>query len=266
MLALRHLITQKRTVKEQQGIHTKMIVSQRCLMGFSCKYICHGYPLLRLKTQGILKQHEQSRNNHKLIHGVLTDKQNDFQQLSSQALSETGAILQQVKENEIYQFMEMVRSANRIACYGVGREGLCMKALAMRLFRMGLKCSVVGEMTATHIGSGDLLLVSAGPGYFSTVEALANTAKAAGAQVVLFTSKQGLKSDYADLQVVVPAKTMQSQKNVKVDVKDVSNSVLPMGSAYELALWITFDIFCLMLQKELNLNLQDMSSRHTNME
>lgn len=40
--------------------------------------------------------------------------------------------------------------------------------------------SVVGEMTAAALGPGDLLLVSAGPGHFSTVAALAGEARSAG--------------------------------------------------------------------------------------
>ena len=62
--------------------------------------------------------------------------------------------------------------AGRIACYGVGREGLMMKALAMRLYHLGLDAHVVGDMTAPPLGIGDVLMVSAGPGDFATVAAL----------------------------------------------------------------------------------------------
>jgi D-arabinose 5-phosphate isomerase GutQ len=55
-----------------------------------------------------------------------------------------------------------------------------MKGLAMRLFHMGMNAFVVGEMTATALGRGDLLLTSAGPGYFSTVTSLSGEAQRAG--------------------------------------------------------------------------------------
>lgn len=49
----------------------------------------------------------------------------------------------------------------------------------------------MGEMTCPPVGSGDLLLLSAGPGYFSTVAALAGEAREAGARVVVFTAQVG---------------------------------------------------------------------------
>ena len=61
---------------------------------------------------------------------------------------------------------EALAQAGRIACYGVGREGLMMKALAMRLYHLGLDAHVVGDMTTPPLGPGDLLMVSAGPGDF----------------------------------------------------------------------------------------------------
>jgi hypothetical protein len=45
---------------------------------------------------------------------------------------------------------------------------------------IGWQVSVVGEMTAAAIGHGDVLLLSAGPGYFSTAAALAKEAQRAG--------------------------------------------------------------------------------------
>lgn len=44
-----------------------------------------------------------------------------------------------------------------------------MRALAMRLFHLGLSASVVGDMSAPAVGPGDLLIASAGPGQFNMV-------------------------------------------------------------------------------------------------
>lgn len=52
-----------------------------------------------------------------------------------------------------------------------------MKSLSMRLYHLGFDASVVGDMNCPPIGPGDVLLLSAGPGYFSTVSALAEIAK-----------------------------------------------------------------------------------------
>jgi len=54
-----------------------------------------------------------------------------------------------------------------------------MRALAMRLFHLGLDVHVVGEMTTPPVVGGDLLLVSAGPGHFASIAALCEAARAA---------------------------------------------------------------------------------------
>ncbi|CAI5462204.1 unnamed protein product [Closterium sp. Yama58-4] len=77
----------------------------------------------------------------------------------------------------------------KITLYGVGREGLMMRALAMRLYHLGLQATVVGDMSCPPIGPGDLLLVSAGPGRFSTVEALLGEARSAGARTAVITAQ-----------------------------------------------------------------------------
>jgi hypothetical protein len=44
--------------------------------------------------------------------------------------------------------------AKRVVCYGVGREGLMMRALAMRLYHIGLDAHVVGDMSCPPVGPG----------------------------------------------------------------------------------------------------------------
>ncbi|CAD7704187.1 unnamed protein product [Ostreobium quekettii] len=126
---------------------------------------------------------------------------------------------------------------------------------------------VAGDMTAPRIGSGDLLLVSAGPGHFGTVEALAKVARMADARVACFTSRQGLDIPFADLTLQVPAQTMADSHD---DDQSPSSapvpSILPMGSSYEIGLWVALDCACILLQEKLRLSDDDMSVRHTNLE
>ena len=76
---------------------------------------------------------------------------------------------------------EVVRAKrNRIVLHGVGREGLMMRAFAMRLYHLGLDAHCLGDMTCPPVGPGDLFLASAGPGSFSSVDALITTARDAG--------------------------------------------------------------------------------------
>eukprot|EP01018_Ginkgo_biloba_P012520 Gb_08754 [translate_table: standard] len=153
-------------------------------------------------------------------------------------------------------------SGGRIVVHGVGREGLMMKGLAMRLFHLGLSSSCVGEMTAPSIGSGDLLIASAGPGGFSTVDAICRRAGESGAKVLLLTAQPaGSASQFAHAVAVVPAQTMADDQ-----VPHGSCSVLPMGSLYEGALFVLFEMVILRLTSALAQTAETMRSRHTNLE
>jgi 6-phospho-3-hexuloisomerase len=64
--------------------------------------------------------------------------------------------------------IDAIVAAERIVVFGCGREGLQMRGFAMRLFHLGGDVSVWGDMTTPAVRLGDLLIVSAGPGYLAT--------------------------------------------------------------------------------------------------
>src|SRR5438309_7992025 len=107
------------------------------------------------------------------------------------ALDEIRAVLEDGAAEQVGRLCDEVLKARRIACYGVGREGLMMRALCMRLMHLGLDAHMVGDMTTPALGEGDLLVVSAGPGSFSTVKALQGVARSAGARTVAVTAQPG---------------------------------------------------------------------------
>ena len=108
----------------------------------------------------------------------------DIQKMASQALQDVERVFSALAPDTGERMCAAILQARLIACYGVGREGLMMKALCMRLMHLGLDAHMVGDMTTPHLGAGDLLLVSAGPGQFSTVLALMGVARDAGARRV----------------------------------------------------------------------------------
>lgn len=154
-----------------------------------------------------------------------------------------------------------IARARRIACYGVGREGLMMRALAMRLYHMGLDAHVVGDMSCPPLGTGDLLVVSAGPGAFSTVMGLIGVAKAAEARVLCITATpEGPAPQAADLVLTIPAQTMADDQGA------AARSILPMGSLYEGAQYLAFELLVLALRDRLGVLPEAMRARHTNLE
>jgi len=182
------------------------------------------------------------------------------QSMAHQALSEIESVLNRLPDGTADRMCGEIQSARRIACYGVGREGLMMKALSMRLMHLGFDAHVVGDMTTPPLGKGDLLVASAGPGTFSTVLALLGVARAAGARTMIVTAQPtGAAPSSADVVIDLPAQTM-------ADDFGGSTSLLPMGSLYEAAQLIFFDLISIMLREKTGQSPDQMRARHTNLE
>ncbi len=184
----------------------------------------------------------------------------DIHAMSKQAFSELEAVFARMAPDTADRMCDAILAAKRIACYGVGREGLMMRALCMRLMHLGLDAHVVGDMTTPPIGEGDLLLVSAGPGQFSTVLALMGVAKEAGAKTLVVTAQpDGEAPRRADVVIHLPAQTMADDTGGSV-------SLLPMGSLYEAAQLLFFDFISIILRERTGQSPEDMRHRHTNLE
>lgn len=155
--------------------------------------------------------------------------------------------------------VQEIADARRIALFGVGREGLMMRALAMRLHHLGLRATPVGDMTAPALHQGDLLVASAGPHLFATVGALLGIARKAGARTLLFTAAESalLRSE-ADRVFRIPARTMADAAAGPMS--------LPMGSAYEGAQFLLFEYLVERIRQRLGVSEAAMRERHTNLE
>ena len=160
---------------------------------------------------------------------------------------------------ELAALVEALATARRIAAYGCGREGLMIRALTMRLYHLGLDIHMVGDMSCPPLGPGDLLLVSSGPGNLATVAALTLQARAAGASIACITAEpNGPDPKAADLVLTIPAQTMARDQT--------STAVLPMGSIFEGAQFLIFEILVLHLRDRLGETSASMRARHTNLE
>ena len=131
----------------------------------------------------------------------------------------------------------------------------------MRMHHLGIRVAMQGDMTTPPVGPDDLLIASAGPGELATVRALMQIARDAGAQVLFVTAEpQTPSAAMADLILEVPAQTMAR------DQGDSTKTVLPMGSVYEGALFLLFEIMVLRLRELTGATPEEMRARHTNLE
>ena len=180
--------------------------------------------------------------------------------MARQALSEIESVLDRLAADAADRMCDEILKARRIACYGVGREGLMMKALCMRLMHLGLDAHMVGDMTTPALGRGDLLIASAGPGTFSTVVALLGVTRDAGARRMVVTAQPGgAAPSMADVVIELPAQTMANDRGGPA-------SLLPMGSLYEAAQLVFFDLISILLREKTGQSPDQMRARHTNLE
>jgi len=180
--------------------------------------------------------------------------------LASGALRDLAGVFAAMPEDALDGLIEEIVKARRIVVFGLGREGLQMRGFAMRLFHMGRDVAVWGDMTAPPVGAGDLLFVSAGPGDLATARALVGIARGAGARTALVTAQpQGALANQVDVVTLIPAQTMANDQVGGL-------SVLPMGSLFETAQMIAFELAILKLRPRLNETAETMRARHTNLE
>ncbi len=180
--------------------------------------------------------------------------------LYQKALDELAGPLNRLDDAAVDQAVRTIAAARHVCVYAGGREGLQVRGFAMRLFHLGRSVSVVGDMTTPALGPGDLFLNVCGPGEISTAVALVGVAKAAGAKVLVVTAQpDGRVPKMADEVLVLPAQTM-------ADDQGPGASVLPMGSVFEGALFVMFEVMILKLKALLNVSPEAMRANHTNME
>jgi 6-phospho-3-hexuloisomerase len=175
------------------------------------------------------------------------------------ALREIADAVRSVPDEEVDGIVDELLAARRIACFAGGREGIVLRGLVMRLFHAGLDVHYVGDMTCPAVGPGDLLVLSCGPGHISMVEALAGVAKRDGSRVLYLTAQpQNPPAQLADTAVQITAQTMADDRQ--------SGAVLPMGSAYEIALFVLVDLITNRVRRRRSESMEDLRSRHTNLE
>lgn len=175
------------------------------------------------------------------------------------ALREVESAVRSISAEQLDRIARLILRSGVIAGYAGGREGLAIKGLVMRLFHAGVDAHAVGEMSCPAVGEGDLLILSCGPGRISTVAALAGQAQDAGATVLYFTAEPETSPvELADEVAVISAQTMANDSD--------STAVLPMGSAYEVALFLLGDLITNRVRAGSGESPAQMRSRHTNLE
>lgn len=175
------------------------------------------------------------------------------------ALDEIGGIFNSMDPSMLDRLTEVIQTASTIHCYGLGREGLMLRALCMRLMHLGFDAHMIGDVTAPPASLGDLMIVTCGPGDLVMTRAMIQLGKRAGAKVLVVTAEpDGSDPKLADIVVTLPAQTMADDQT--------RAGVLPMGTAFEIALLLFFDLAAIHLKGLTGQSNDDLRARHTNLE
>jgi 6-phospho-3-hexuloisomerase len=174
-------------------------------------------------------------------------------------LGEVADVFARMPADALSPLVAEIAGARRVVAYGQGRAGLQMRGLVMRLYHLGLDAHMAGAETTPPVGAGDLVLVNAGTGDLPTGLALMATARGAGARIAVITAvPQSPAAHAADIVLELPAQTMAN------DIGE-SPSRMPMGSQYELALFVAAELVVIALSRKLGVDFAGMRSRHANL-
>lgn len=177
----------------------------------------------------------------------------------TQAIGEITTPLLAMDEDAVSRLADEVLAARRIVLFGMGRELLQLKAFGMRLVHHGFDAHIAGDVTAPPVTQGDLVILSVGTGDLDMHRAMAGLARKSGARLVVLTAQpQAAIPQMADAVVVIPAQTMADDTG--------SESILPMGTVYEIALLIYLDLVAVELRERTGQTLEEIRARHSNLE
>jgi 6-phospho-3-hexuloisomerase len=175
-------------------------------------------------------------------------------------LEEQRQVLSPVRQAEIDALVEALAGASRVFFIGAGRVGTATRALAMRVAHFGKPAFWVPDDTTPAIGPGDLLIANSGSGGSpSTLHVATQAAKAGAAVATITANPNGQIARLARTVLVLPAQTFKTDRSRWT-------SLLPMGSQFELALWILQDVLCLSLMRRLGIDEAALIARHRNLE
>ena len=191
----------------------------------------------------------------------------------------TDAILNEIKQvldsfdpKQIADFVNLItadclrrKKPRKVLCYGAGRMGLGARAFAMRLNHLGFPAYYFGDTYIPPFGKDDIVVAVSNSGETQTVVSVVEAAvKKAGCQIVAITGNPN--STLAKLSThPVIFKSCNGGLNSADDPSKI-NSIQPMTTLTEQALFVFFDACILEIIEEAYIDLRGTAHLHSNIE
>ncbi|WP_231036168.1 6-phospho-3-hexuloisomerase [Pectinatus sottacetonis] len=175
-------------------------------------------------------------------------------------IGECNVALSKINEYKVEEFINMLFQADKIFLIGVGRVKLELEAFAKRLFHLGFRTYMVGDITEPAITDRDILIVGSGSGESIVPVAIAKKAKKFGGKIIhIGSNSQSSLAPVTNLMLRIPVQT-------KLYREDEIASKQPMSSLFEQSLLLLCDSIAVMIVDKKHIELKKLWNYHANLE
>ncbi|PKM64151.1 MAG: 6-phospho-3-hexuloisomerase [Firmicutes bacterium HGW-Firmicutes-20] len=176
-------------------------------------------------------------------------------------VSELREALMRIPLGLTEEVCDVLLKADEIFVAGAGRSGLMARAFCMRLMHLGLRSYMVGEVVTPNLRSSGVLVICSGSGETKSLVSMAEKAVSLGAPIVLVTiNPDSTVGKLASVIVKIDAPSPKALKEGDIV------SIQPMGNLFEQSLLLYLDIVIMVLMDRMNIDKNNMFSRHANLE
>lgn len=168
-------------------------------------------------------------------------------------LSQTvGIIVDEISPKAVDQLIAEFAQKRRVFLCGAGRTGLIVRAFALRLRHLGIDAWVIGEVGTPPVRKGDLFIACSRSGKTASVFSFAALARKEGAKIAYIGEKGNTPRGVHAVSVEFPI--------------GIRSKKAPLGTVFELSLFVFFDSLVLRLMERLRQSEKQMKARHANLE
>lgn len=163
-----------------------------------------------------------------------------------------GEVVDEISPRAVDRLIREFAKSRRVFLCGSGRTGLVVRAFALRLRHLGIDAWVIGEVGTPPVHKGDLFLACSRSGRTASVFSFAALAKKEGAQIAFLADKGNTPKTGSALRIELPVGSRAK--------------AAPLGTVFELSLFLFFDSLVLRLMERLHQTERQMKGRHANLE
>lgn len=190
-----------------------------------------------------------------------------YDSIKCEVLNELDEVLSSIDATQLNKMVDILTTNKdiKVLGYSAGRMGSGLKAFIMRLNHLGIKASFFGDNYVPPMNSDDVFICCSNSGTTKSVVNILEIFKAkAGGKVISFVGNENSKmAELSD--VVIKFKTCNGGLNSADDPSKI-NSIQPMTTLTEQAMFILFDLIVMLIINKLDIDIKDTKQYHSNIE